>query len=169
MNFQLLDKKFRTRAGKYALQSILATVTLVVIFNFMDLIAEAVIFAAIGATTFIVFAMPNYVTASPRRVIGGHVLGLLSGSICQLVLTQILDHPPIEYHSHIVAIIGAISVGLAIFFMVITQTEHPPAAGTALGLVIEEWSLSIVLFVMACAIFLSLIKYLLRRWLIDLI
>ncbi len=169
MNFQLLDKKFRARAGKYALQSILATVTLVVIFNFMDLIAEAVIFAAIGATTFIVFAMPHYVTASPRRVIGGHVVGLLSGSICQLVLTQILEHPPIEYHSHIVAIIGAISVGLAIFFMVITQTEHPPAAGTALGLVIEEWSLSIVLFVMACAIFLSLIKYLLRRWLIDLI
>lgn len=169
MNFQLIDKKFRAKAGKYALQSILATVTLIIIFNFMDLIAEAVIFAAIGATTFIVFAMPHYVTASPRRVIGGHTVGLLSGSICQLLLTLALEHPPIEYHSHIIAIIGAISVGLTIFLMVITQTEHPPAAGTALGLVVEEWSLSIVFFVVACSILLSLIKYVLRRWLIDLI
>ncbi|MFC1938398.1 HPP family protein [Chloroflexota bacterium] len=169
MRFQLIDKNFRAKASKYALQSIFATVTLIIIFNFMDLITEAVIFAAIGATTFIVFAMPNYVTASPRRVIGGHAVGLFSGSVCQLVLILALAQQSVEYHSHVVAIIAAISVGLTIFLMVITQTEHPPAAGTALGLVVEEWSLSIIFFVIACSILLSVIKFILRRWLIDLI
>lgn len=168
MRFILIDKKFRAKTGKYAFQSLLATLTLIIVFNLMNLFDEAVIFAAIGATTFIVFAMPNYVTASARRVIGGHAVGIFSGSICKLLILA-LAQQSIESSPHFFAIVGAISVGVSIFIMVVTETEHPPAAGTALGLVIGEWSLSVIIFLMICSILLSVIKYILRRWLIDLV
>jgi CBS-domain-containing membrane protein len=37
-------------------------------------------------------------------------------------------------------VFGAMAVGLAIFVMVITGTAHPPAAGLALELILNEWS-----------------------------
>ena len=46
---------------------------------------HVVIIASIGATAFIVFLMPGNVTASPRRVIGGHVIGLISGYLVTLI------------------------------------------------------------------------------------
>ena len=53
--------------------------------------------------------------------------------------------------------------------MAITNTQHPPAAGTALGLVIQSWSWSAVLFIMSSAVILSLIRLILRGRLINLL
>ena len=53
--------------------------------------------------------------------------------------------------------------------MAVTNTEHPPAAGTALGLVIVGWSWSAVLFIMSSAVILSLIRLILRPRLINLL
>jgi len=66
-------------------------------------------------------------------------------------------------------LIPAISVGLAIFTMVITNTEHPPAAGTALGITIQGWSYSTILVIISTILLLSLFKYLLKTWLKDLV
>jgi CBS-domain-containing membrane protein len=166
---RIFDDKLRPKIGKYLLQSLLATLVLVVAFNLMDFFSEVVIFAAMGATTFIVFAMPKYITASPRRVIGGHFVGIFSGSMCRLLLELPLLQQLLETQPFVITVVGAFSVGLTMLLMVSTQTEHPPAAGTALGLVVEEWSLPVIGFVILCAVLLSAVKYLLRRWLIDLV
>jgi CBS-domain-containing membrane protein len=55
-----------------------------------------------------------------------------------------------------------VSVGLAIFVMVLTNTEHPPAAGVALGLVLGECSILTVTVVLVGIVLLSLIKRVLR-------
>jgi hypothetical protein len=52
--------------------------------------------------------------------------------------------------------------------MTITNTEHPPAAGTALGIAAYEWSWEIAVFVLLSAIGLAIIRRLLRRFLVDL-
>ena len=59
-------------------------------------------------------------------------------------------------------VFGAMSVGLAIFVMVITDTEHPPAAGLALGLILNEWSLLTIVVVFVGIISLSVIKFILK-------
>jgi len=59
-------------------------------------------------------------------------------------------------------VFGAMSVGLAIFVMVITNTEHPPAASLALGLVLNEFNYRTVIVVLIGIISLSLIKAVLR-------
>ena len=59
-------------------------------------------------------------------------------------------------------VFGAMSVGLAIFLMVITDTEHPPAAGLALGLILNEWSFLTIVVVLVGIISLSVIKFILK-------
>ena len=53
--------------------------------------------------------------------------------------------------------------------MVVTNTEHPPAAGTALGLVIHDWSWPAEAFIMISALVLSFIRMALRPRLVDLL
>jgi hypothetical protein len=42
--------------------------------------------------------------------------------------------------------------------MTITNTEHPPAAGTALGVFINEWSPEIIAFILLFAVSLSIVR-----------
>ena len=61
---------------------------------------------------------------------------------------------------------ATLSVGLGILIMVMTNTEHPPAAGTALG---HGWSPSAVGFVLVGAVILSAVRIVLGRKLVNLV
>ncbi len=134
----LVDLKLRERGMliHYILQSLLATITLFIVLLF--LINTPVIVAALGSTAFIVFAMPKNVTAQPRNVIGGHLVGVITGGVCASLLIVPDISSSLGITSQFLQIIAAsISVGLSIFIMVVTDTEHPPGCSTALGLVIH--------------------------------
>ena len=64
--------------------------------------------------------------------------------------------------------IYALAVGLSIFLMTVTNTEHPPAASTALGVVAHVWSYEVVIFILLAAISLAIVRRLLRSHLRDL-
>ncbi len=64
---------------------------------------------------------------------------------------------------------GGLAVGVAIFIMVMTNTEHAPAAGIALGLTLNEWNIKTLLFIAAAVIFIMLIRRLLKPFMINLI
>jgi hypothetical protein len=53
--------------------------------------------------------------------------------------------------------------------MAITQTEHAPAAGTALGIVAHEWTYLTIIFVLVFTVSLAIVRRLLRRYLVDLV
>ena len=121
---------------------------------------HAVVIASIGATAFIVFSMPNSVTAKPRRIIGGHLVGFISGSFFAIIP-----------HGNIfsAALIYSIAVGVAFFILVITDTEHPPAAGTALGMAITGYSFEAAVAVFTSVIIFALIHYFAEPYLKDLV
>ena len=151
-------KDFRRLWKNYILQSFLAALAMLIVLLFLS-IEHAVIVASIGATSFIVFAMPNSVTAKARNVIGGHIIGILCGSLSTLI----------PHHPSLNAIIYSIAVGLSIFLMVITDTEHPPASGTALGVAMKGFHLNIAMAVIVSALTLSIIHHSFRRYLKDLV
>ena len=66
-------------------------------------------------------------------------------------------------------LVAVVAVGFSILLMVLTNTEHPPAAGTALGLGVAGWDPSAILFVLLGAIALSIIHRLLRSRLQNLL
>jgi len=72
------DEEFKQYWKHYVLQSVLATLAVFIVISFLSL-QHAVIVASLGATAFIVFAMPASITARARNVIGGHIVGLFCG------------------------------------------------------------------------------------------
>jgi CBS-domain-containing membrane protein len=104
--------------------------------------------------------MPSSVTSSPRNVIGGHMIGLAFGSVFALLPQDTGLGQDALY---------ALAVGCSILTMAVTNTEHPPAAGTALGVVIAGFSGRVVLGVLLGVAILSVIHRLLRPLLRDLI
>lgn len=109
-----------------------------------------------AATAFIVFAMPTSVAAQTRNVIGGHLIGIITGTVFYYThLPYYIEYPLV--------------VGVAFFLMVALDFEHPPAAGTALAVVINEVSLNVFPTIMIAAVVLSQCRYHLRHQLRNLV
>ena len=144
---------------KYVFQSFLATLTVLLLILILKM-EHIVVIASIGSTAFIVFALPKSITARPKNVIGGQMIGLLSGSICALI-------PHSSFISSI--IIYSVAVGLSIFLMITTDTAHPPASGTALGIAITGFSINIALSLIISVTILSFVHHFLKPFLEDLV
>ncbi len=166
---RLLDRKFRYRVPQYLFQCGLAATSLFVILLVQDIVIRAAIIVAIASTAFIIFVVPNSTAASPRRVIGGHLVAVVVGSIFSAILkAQGIDASSGDSR-YVVYAVAAASVGLSTLLMVTTDTEHAPAAGTALGLIIPEWSWSAVVFIISGATILSALRFVLRSKLVNLL
>jgi len=149
---------WKTRWKEYLVQSFAATVVVFIIF-FVVTPERPVIVASIGSSAFIVFAMPNNHTAQPKRVIGGHIIGILCGSLFSF-FPQMTILPSIAIYS--------IAVGLSIFMMVALNLEHPPASGTALGIALNGFSLDVAIAVILSTLVLSIAHLILCRRFSDL-
>ena len=71
-------REVRQHWKNYVFQSLLATASVFCVLIFLEQ-GEEVIIASRGATAFVVFALPDKITAQPRNVIGGHIVGLMCG------------------------------------------------------------------------------------------
>ena len=153
------DERFGPHWLNYVLQSVFAAASV-----FVVLVAlrqqNLVVAASLAATAFTVFAMPGSVTASTRNVVGGHIVGLAFGSMFALIPQDSALAQDGIY---------ALAVGGAMLVMAVTNTEHPPAAGTALGVVIAGFSWRIMLGVLVGVAVLAMIHRLLRPVLRDLV
>jgi CBS-domain-containing membrane protein len=152
---------------RYLVQCGLATAVVLVLLLVMDTVTQTVLIAALGASTFIAFAVPRSLQSSPRHLIGGYLVGTLVGSLISILHTMVDWASLMDPHAGLI-VFGALSIGLTMFLMVMTSTEHPPAAALALGIVINEWDLLTLVVVMAGAIVLSMVKQLILPLLMDL-
>jgi len=154
-----LAKDLRVLWKNYVLQSLLATISIFIVLLFLSL-QHAVVIASIGATTFIIFTMPNSIAAKPKNVIGGHLIGFVCGAISTLM----------PHTSFLITItIYSLAVGLSILIMVIMDLIHPPASGTALGTAITGFTYEALIAIIISTTLLSAIKHILKPYLKDLI
>ena len=165
----LFDKKFRKYTLKYIFQCILATLTMFAVLLFLDVLNETAIITALGASTFIVFTMPRQYSSDSRRLIGGYLVGLAMGFIFYTISISDFGISIIGHSTTSLIVFGSLAVGFAIFTMAMTNTEHAPAAGIALGLVINKWDYLSIIFIIIAIIWMYGIKTILRTYLIDLI
>ena len=80
----------------FILQSFLAGVAVFIILSFLTL-RQSIMVASLGATAFIVFAMPKSITAKPRNIVGGYLIGILAGTLITLVPDTLFGLPSILY------------------------------------------------------------------------
>ena len=163
MRIHILDEKLSEGWGKYyILQAILAFGVFFICLLFLYHIFTAILTAAIAASAFIVFAIPNNSTAAPRAVIFGHAICGAVGGIASVL--EIFPYDPALTY----AFKGALAFFIGFFLMVITDTEHPPAASTALGFAVDGFKIETYSFVILAAIILALAKVLLSKYIRDL-
>jgi CBS-domain-containing membrane protein len=95
---------------------------LIVMFLFSPLLDNPVVFASFAASVFILFIHPHSEMASPKNLVGGHMIAAFLG----FGLASVAP-------AHLLPISGAFAVGLASLLMVLLKLEHAPAAATALS------------------------------------
>ncbi|MFC1676870.1 HPP family protein [Planctomycetota bacterium] len=150
-----ITSKFKQQWKNYLWQSLLVVFVLFVIVIALGE-EKIVTISSMGATAFIIFAMPKGVSAKTKNVVGGHLVGLGCGAIFYFIALPYWAEYPLV-------------VGLAILVMVALDVEHPPAAGTALAVVINEISLNAFVTIMLSAVILSQCRHHLRKYLKDLV
>lgn len=162
---RLLDRDFLHAPRQYVLQCAMAFVVIAGTVAFFNTLVEGVIVAALGSSAFVVFAMPHRTTAMPRRLVGGHVVCVIVGLLCSLPLRL----GGFGGGGPAFSLVAGASVSLAILAMVITDTEHPPAAGNALAFAVLDVGAAHVLVTVGAVVLLAIIRWTLRGWLRDLV
>jgi CBS-domain-containing membrane protein len=161
-----MDRQFRNYPRQYLVQAGLATGTLAAVLVVEDVLSNAALITAIAASAFLVFIGPGERLASSRRVIGGHLVGCCVGLLGALALSLVEDQAASAgLLRHLVA---ATSVGAGIVAMGASNTEHPPAAGTVLGLVLGDRALENALLVMLAVLVIVSVRTVLGRRLMNL-
>ena len=153
---------------RYALQCSLAGFVVLALLFVLDAVTQTVLIAALGSTAFIAFAVPRSPRSAPRDLIGGYLVGMIAGTLMSLIHYQFGTPGTFLFHAAMV-VCGALAISLAMFGMVVTRTEHPPAAALALGLVLNHWDPLTLAVVLIGVITISLVKQLILPLLLDLI
>ena len=166
---KVFDRHLYSRFRHYLFQTGLATLALIIMLLVEDAVLNAAIVVAVASSAFIVFVVPNSVASTPRKVIGGHLVAVIVGTMGSGVLMVPTLEAFAQQSRYTLDVVAALSVGLSILVMVATNTEHPPAAGTVLGLVVKGLGWHAVAFIMVSAVSLSLIRLVLRPKLINLL
>lgn len=96
-----------------------AALVIAAVLHFGDVIQMPMMVASFGATAVLLFATPTSPVSQPANVIAGHVLSAFIG-LCLVAIRP---------DNHMLA---GLSVGLAIFAMMILRIVNPPAGATAL-------------------------------------
>ena len=139
-----------------------------IILLFVDSLSSAAIAAGLGSSVVGIFINPNGATARLRAMVGGHTMALLFGSVFSFILFAGSIETFTAEHSQFHALIMALSVGLLLLVMAITDTKHPPA-GIVIGMASREWTPEVFGAILGALGLLAVVKVVVRRHLRDLL
>ncbi|MEX0761381.1 MAG: HPP family protein [Dehalococcoidia bacterium] len=167
-----IDPHFTHRPGRYVGQALLAALVLGTVLFAEEGLTNGAIVVAIAGSVAVVFFVPHSLASAPGRIIGGHIFAVIAAyvSFGLFLLLPVAAGSPPGWAIHVTA---ATSVGLVLLFMTITNTEHSPAAGTALGLATRAVPDGVpgdaVLFIITAAILIAAVRVILGKRLHNLI
>ncbi len=115
-----------------ALERTLLTLVTISLFVFLyeQILGSPILLAAFASSVFIVFGHPESKMASIKAVVGGQMVGAITGYGVSLVIP---GFTPLS---------AGIAVAAATLFMILLGVQHPPAAGTSMSFVYNAGGLS---------------------------
>ena len=90
-----------------------------------DMASTAVLLASMGASSVLLFGLPNSPLAKPWSFVGGHLISATIGLLCSHLFTDL-------------ALMAAVTIGCVLFVMYLFECMHPPGGATALVPVIAS-------------------------------
>jgi len=163
-----IDPKYARNPRRYVYQCCAVGITMVFVLLLLDMVYQAVLIAALASSSMVAFSAPNMRASRPRCLVGGYLVGVLIGCGISVLVGYLVDLNVLDAH-YVRLLAGAVATALAMFVMVTTDTEHPPAAALALGFVLNEWDLMTVFAVLSGVTLIVVIKEVFRGRLVDLL
>lgn len=170
----LIDSRFKQNKWAYIWQPVAAAVYILVVLMGFETIGKIDVLGAIGlsalaSSAFICFTQQERAGLTLRHLLGGYCIAMLAGSLFKAV-TAIASYTenPLTY-GHTLIICAILAAGVAMLFMVILNMEHPPAAGLAIGLVLEAWSLRTLAAIIVAILLLFALRLLLKPYMRNLL
>ena len=170
---RVIDPRIRRSFRRYLIQVSIATGSLMAVLLAAEIVtggagpARAVLIAAIASTAFVLFISPHSDPAQTRHVVGGHLLALLFGGALAGLAGSAIGDQWVTAAPALFAVYTALAVGFTMFAMAATNTEHPPAAGTALGVAAHAFSWELVGFVAVSVLVMVVMHRVLRSKLVN--
>ncbi len=153
----LVDPNFAANRWHYVLQCLFVSLAMLLVLLMLDSVYQTVLIAALGASSVVAFAAPSMRVSRPRCLIGGYLVGIVVGCTVSSLVTAAGGVVSLD-ERNVRIVLGALAVGIAMFLMVTTDTEHPPGAAVALGFVLNDWEPMTVAVVLAGIVSIS------RNW-----
>jgi len=164
----LVDPKFARNRVRYVAQCCFVSAAMLLVLLMLDAFHQTVLIAALGASSVVAFAAPSMRVSRPRCLIGGYLVGVVVGCGVSSLVAITLGLGALDERT-VRILLGAAAVGVTMFIMVTTDTEHPPGAAVALGFVLDDWVPLTVVIVLAGIVAISVIKEVVRDRLMDLL
>ena len=82
----VIDRNLPGRAHNCTPQCGLGSLPLFLVLLVEDALIEVAIVVAVASTAFTIFVYPNSIASTPRRVLGGHIIAVLSGAAMATIL-----------------------------------------------------------------------------------
>lgn len=150
----------------YFLQSALAAVFIFLTFTVARALNDVLIMPSLAATVFIAFTFPHAKSTAPRAIIGGYVLAGIWGCLYFWVGGALSLNLTGPVYADILTC--AITVFTVMLLMATMNMEHPPALAMAASLIFMESPYLPAIAAVISVCILSAIKWLLRRYLVNL-
>ena len=159
-------------------QAVSAFIFMWLVLFLLDMVATSRILWAVGASTlasssFIIFCVPKSVTAKPLKIVGGYVIAMICGGVMKIVANSVCHVIPACHAGlpfiHVFEVAAALSVTIALVLMVLFRSEHPPAAGLAIVMVLDVRNVDVLAVILGGAVLLAIIHIIFRKKLCDLI
>ena len=174
---KILDRKFLAHKLNYIFQSFFACAYMFATLVAFGRLARTELLGAIGVSSlassaFIVFALCDSQVAQPRRLLGGYCVSMIIGVLCHILAFEVnfdWTQSIALLNQYGMDIVGALAVGFAVLTMTVFNMEHPPAAGFALGLVLEPWNTVSLVVVVIALIILAIAQRIFRTMSISLL
>jgi len=183
----IFDPQFEINPKPYVIQMTLAGIFMLFVFVAFNIYTQSALIAAFSSSVFLAFTVPDSHSTDIRPMIGGYVVGMIIGAFFGIIYNSPLSGDFIGAFgnmlgfTHIKA--GTLSPGspaytaffaflafiTTAFSMAATDTEHPPAVGISVGLVINPWKPETLIFIMGGILALTGFKKLFEKWMVDLI
>ena len=153
----------------YLLQSLGAFVCVAAMLAALETVISTPVVVALGASVFIVFAIPQSGCARPGNIVLSYALGIACGLAGHFVFLEGWFGATAGGWEVMTWLACGLAVGLSVLTMSLARTEHPPAAAAALGVALAGFDRLNVLFILSFAVCLALIAWLLRKRLVNLL
>ena len=165
---EVYDVRVFRMKKNYLWQAGVAAIVMLGVLLLVDSVADAVLAAGLGSSAVIAFVHPHSKSAALRRLVGGHLHGLVIGVVASWLLFHSGWPASITMSNWAADVVAAIALGVVILVMSVTDTEHPPAAATGLGFTLESLDWTVIILFAAGVLLLAISKVLFRGALRDL-